>query len=627
MNNDINIEYVSGSKTINLGFTLYMRMDWNTVGVDTIYNTSTVNIKIYFGRKNVQYGIDAKALTFTMDVEDVSYSGRINPTLSLGEENNGEQEILVKELEYTIQHRDDGTKNVRMCAALENPQYYHIDYDSEPVDEEEYQSVCVRTDLTAIPQASAIENITRDVYIGAADESGLNNSMTVDIAPLEESYRHDVIISLGDFSETIYDVYNIATYKIPVEWLASMPTAVISRGLITLITYDTDGMEVGRISTYWRAHVMASYAAPAADGIELTHIGCTWNNISEYVQGVSKVQLDIINARSEYCADIVKYRIVCDEYVYTGEEPTFTTGTINVPGLIEYSGYIVDSRGFKTQIQGGTIRINAYSPPRFGDVTTERSETDGSILNEGSYMRSTVNYMIDGTDFIENAATTYIEYKKSTDTEYTRLNEGFLNGSAHISTVQFNIDTAYDIRYAVSDRFSTSYYNDILPVSHISLEFLKGGRGAAFGKEAELENVLDIGYKLYARLGLEPIPVYAGDVGVLEGVNLNNYTLFVALVNDSEVIYPVTAYRTFGTQKIKGTYADYSLTTEWVHTTSEGDKRPAWNYAHSSLYVIDAVIATDGASFSSMKVGKVTGLNPDCWRLENTSITRMYALV
>lgn len=528
--------FVSGSESTLLHQGMYLWLEWETLSADETVNQSTVRISVYLRRRNVQWGVQADSTSFTMNIDGISERFELDPTFTLGDDNQGETEVLVKQFTYTIQHDDDGTKNVRMCLALINPAYYHIDYGGDPDAEEPYISVTTVVSLTAIPQASAIDSITRDVYIGAPSGGTLNNKLTVDIAPLEESYRHDLIINLGDFTETIYDVYDLAEFAVPVSWLAAMPTLTLLRGTVTLITYNDDGDEVGRVSTYWRARVDESYAAPYPGTKSRTHIGCTWNYTAYYLQGVSKIKITVNNARSDYCADIVKYEIYCDEYEYVGELNNFTTGTINVSGAITYSAYVTDSRGFRVQVgTATTLNIYTYSPPRFGDVTTERAASDGTILNEGTYMKSTVNYAIDNPSFLSNTATTKIYYKRSVDSEYTLLAvngvpEGYSNGTAHISSKTFNIDTAYDIRYEVTDKFSTSYYHDVLPVSHISLEFLAGGKGISFGKEATLENAADFGYKIYARHGIMPIELSKSG-NLTNGINIRDYSLFAIYTN------------------------------------------------------------------------------------------------
>ena len=586
--------YVSGSASTLLHQGMYLWLEWETLSADETVNQSTVRISVYLRRRNVQWGIQADSTSFTMNIDGISERFELDPTFTLGDDNQGETEVLVKQFTYTIQHDDDGKKNVRMCLALKNPAYYHIEYGGDPDAEEDYISVTTVVSLTAIPQASAIDSITRDVYIGAPDSGSLNNKLSVDIAPLEESYRHDLIVTLGDFTETIYDVYDLAEFVVPVSWLAAMPTLTLLRGMVTLITYNDDGDEVGRVSTYWRARVDESYAAPYPGTKSRAHIGCTWNYTAYYLQGVSKVKITINNARSDYCADIVKYEIYCDEYEYVGESNNYTTGTINVSGAITYSAYVTDSRGFRVQV-GTPISFNIYpySPPRFGDVTTERAASDGTILNEGTYMKSTVNYTIDNPSFLSNTATTKIYYKRSVDSDYTLLAvngvpEGYSNGVAHVSSKAFNIDTAYDIRYEVTDKFSTSYYHDVLPISHISLEFLAGGKGISFGKEATLENAADFGYKIYARQGIMPIELsISGNLD--NGIDIRKYSLFAISTS-------------IGSNWLLG-FRELNSNTIYASRSRAGYDSE-WNAGYVETYSASLTISNDGDKFTGALIEK-----------------------
>lgn len=533
----IEAEPASGELKETFGDSIYMRAAYSTTAYDSTFNTSDVHIDIYVGRDNIQYTLPSNAdVFFNMDIDGIEWEENILVSLPLGE---NVKEVLVKSLDFKkIQHDTDGRKLVRMCAGIRNFKEYHreeLSYESD------YESVCRRVSLTEIPQASAIKSFeNRDIYLGVGEYAGKPDAVPyqtlgtikIEIDPLEADCRHDAVIQLGEYSHTVYDVYDKVSFSPPAEWMNAMPAQTQMKGTVTIITYSMSGSELGRGATWWNACI-GEYAGPSIGGVSVSHIGCTWNNTLIYVQSVSKARVTVSGAQAQHGASIVKYSMYCGEYDYSGTENTFTTDTLNDSGTAEIGGYVQDSRGFKARFGAGSTipvigpQVYSYAPPRFADVTAERCETDGTLVNDGSRLKATVYYELSEVPGIENTAVTAIEYKRTTDSGYTQLAQSFGNGTALVTEQQFDINTAYNLRMSVTDKFTTSYYETILPVSFITMEFLKGGRGVSFGKECTIPNAMDIGFKLYARAGIMPITVYDGGEW---SADLGRYSFFAVKV-------------------------------------------------------------------------------------------------
>ncbi|MDO5397768.1 MAG: DUF859 family phage minor structural protein [bacterium] len=529
----IEAELVSGELRELFGDEIYMRAVYSTTAYDSTFNTSDIHVDIYIGRENMQYTLPSKSIVFfNMDIDGVEWEENIATPLPIGE---NVKEVLIKSLDFEkIQHNVDGKKNVRMCAGIRNFKEYHreeLNYESD------YESVCRRVALTEIPQASAIKSFdNRNIYLGVKEYQGNIDAIKyqtlgeikIEINPLEADCRHDAVIRLGEYSHTVYDVYDSVSFAPPAEWMNAMPAQTQMKGTVTIITYNASGSELGRGATWWNARIGA-YAGPSIGEVNVSHIGCTWNNELIYVQGVSKAQITVSGAQAYHGASIVKYSMYCGEHDYSGTENTFTTDTLKDSGMAETGGYVQDSRGFKEYFGAGSAKpvvypkVYAYAPPRFVDVTAERCETDGSLVNDGSYLKATVYYELSEVLGIENTAVTAIEYKKTTESSYTRLAQGFGNGTALVTEQQFDVNAAYNLRLTITDKFAASSYETILPVSFITMEFLKGGRGISFGKECTIPDAMDIGFKLYARAGIMPITMYDG--GEWSG-DLARYSLF-----------------------------------------------------------------------------------------------------
>ena len=517
-------------------------MEWETLEIDKVYNKSTIHVRLYVTNKrvpgissgNASCFIDGSCgCSFTMDIEGIEWRGR--PDASLVED--GAREKTLYEDTFVIQHNSDGKKTVRMCATVTNV-IINRGGTTEKI-EEEY--ICQYIDLENIPQASEFESIDRDVEVNG------ENTLNIVIAPLDDTCRHDLTVSLGNYSKTIYNAKDSVSCIIPVEWLAAIPTANEGVGLITLRTFDAHGMKLGEVQTYWNAYVPEN-AVPEFSDLTIEQIQGSFPLSFGWVQHASRAHLEIIGAVSNWGADIVTYAIKgCG---YSGAETTLDTDTINYSGECTFRAYIVDSRGKKSEVKTVSINVTAYRPPRFLSVLSQRCDNDGTVKNEGSYMLSTVLFEFDAFDGL-NTCTQAIYYKKTTDTEYTMLNTSFTNGKPSTSTTIFDIATSYDIQYRLADKFGVSYYNDILTVSHISMEFLRGGKGIAFGKAAEVENAADFGYKIYARKGLMPIKLtLTGNSAADTPRDLLDYTLFAVHTTISDMW--ILAFKADGSDRAVG---------------------------------------------------------------------------
>ncbi|MGN0162675.1 MAG: DUF859 family phage minor structural protein [Candidatus Ornithomonoglobus sp.] len=518
-------------------------LEWETLEIDKVYNKSTVRVRLYVTNNkisgissgNASCFIDGSCgCSFTMDIEGIEWSG--NPDASLTED--GVRERTLYEDTFVIQHNSDGKKTVRMCATVTN---VTINRGGTTEDiEEEY--ICRYVALENIPQASEFESIDRDVEVNG------ENALNIVIAPFDDTCRHDLIISLGNYSETICNAKDSVSYVIPVEWLSAIPAANESVGLITLRTFDSHGMKLGEVQTYWNAYVPED-AVPEFDELTIEQLQGSFSLSFGWIQHASRAHLEIIGAVSNWGADIAAYSIKgCG---YSGAEATLDTDTINYSGTRTFSAYVVDSRGKKSEVKTVSINITAYSPPRFLSVLSQRCDSDSTIKNEGSYMLSTVLFEFDSFDGL-NTCTQTIYYKKTTDTEYTKLDTSFTNGTPSKSTTIFDISTSYDIQYRLTDKFGVSYYNDILTVSHISMEFLRGGKGIAFGKAAEIENAADFGYKIYAREGIMPVEIL--QTGNLErNADIRTFSLFAIKTTLSDGW--ILGFRGLDSDIITGSYA------------------------------------------------------------------------
>lgn len=583
----------------------YLCLEWETLSIDKVYNTSEVHVRAYvtnnrvpgLGSGNASTYISGSAsFSFTMNIKGIERSESVNCTL----DDNCRERTIFEET-FTVQHDSDGTKTVRMCATVNGIEICRSQGEGDRKTIEE-KSCGGYAKLEDIPQASEFSSIGRDVTVNGS------NTLDIVISPLDESCRHDLIITFGEHEHIAFNAKDAISFTVPVEWLDAIPTTTSGKGLITLKTFDESGNEIGSVQTYWNVYVPDD-AIPEFDKLTIEQIQGRFSLSYGWIQHASKARLEIVGAVSNYGAEIVAYSIKgCG---YSGAEKILDTDTINYSGLCAFKAYIIDSRGKESEIKSVSINVTPYSPPRFLSVLSQRCDTDKTVKNEGSYLLSTVSFEYD-TFNGANVCKQSIYYKKTTDSDYIKLDTAFTNRTSSRSVKMFDISTAYDIQYRLTDNFGASIYNDILSVSHISMEFLRGGKGIAFGKEAEIEHAADFGYKVYARLGIMPIRILQSG-NLANGVDIRNYSLFAVKITLCD--YWLLGFRSLLSNTISASY-------------STGGEAPGLKVGYIRAWSAVLTISNDGDSYTAVtNYGDIQyngyGYNSG----DTSSITEIYALM
>lgn len=136
----------------------------------------------------------------------------------------------------------------------------------------------------------------------------------------------------------------------------------------------------------------------------------------------------------------------------------------------------------------------SYVKPRVTNFAVDRCDSAGALDDNGTYARVSFSWTCDKT-----VSTIRIRFESdSGDTKtYDLSKSGTTSGSVDQIIGGGNLDTekTYSVTLVVTDAQDSSYVFSTLAGTVFAIDFLQGGKGAAFGKPAELENVLDIGFQ------------------------------------------------------------------------------------------------------------------------------------
>ena len=151
-----------------------------------------------------------------------------------------------------------------------------------------------------------------------------------------------------------------------------------------------------------------------------------------------------------------------------------------------------------------------YIPPAIGKLTATRSDSSGTALDTGTYAKVTCEWSVDTTLKPDNAVSSVtVAARKRGDTEWgsevTLAAGGTTSGTATGVVGTFDVDYAYDLRVTVTDPGDSATQTTVVTPSFFTMDFLKGGRGIAFGKAATAEG-LDISMPMFYQ-GVTMLPV------------------------------------------------------------------------------------------------------------------------
>ncbi len=348
---------------------------------------------------------------------------------------------------------------------------------------------------------------------------------------------------LGGNESTIYDIENFiigsgaVTYKVD-KYAPTTDNLVVKVGNVTVATRSNvtgDAVDtLTRTITFSAAELTKIYNAMAkvskatflftitsyVDGANIgstsaTVIGTlpdtmkpnlTKLNLVENVSGIASKFGGFVKNKSKlnysYAftlatgSTISSYNLTIDGATYTGAKGT--TNTLKTSGTVNYSAYVVDSRGRKSNVLTGSINVLNYANPQIVTFNVVRCDAAGNETNEGQYAKYTVNASISPVNN-KNDKSFIIDYKLQTDSTWTTWKTHTAGYSLNETSAVLAIEDAeYHFRVRAIDYFNTANPSSkihALSSTFVLFEFTEKLDGIAVGKAATERDTFDIGFK------------------------------------------------------------------------------------------------------------------------------------
>ena len=373
-----------------------------------------------------------------------------------------------------IDHESDGSKTFTV-SAFSGWLYGNGDYNAPA------QSF----ELPTIPRATVPS-------MGAAT---IGEEVTISLPRASGTFTHTLTYSFGSASGTIGSTLGTsAVWRLPESLAAQIPHDPGGTGTLTCVTYSGSTL-IGSKTIAFTASVPGSMKPALTPGwatVTYDNSGTKASAIRAWVQGYSKARAEFDDSRIT-CKQGASVRGYSITYLgKTVSESPYRTETIGGTAATVRCT-VTDSRGLSAY-EDFEIAIHPYAPPAITGARLYRADGDGAASDSGTHIagRATANYSSIGG---ENAATIR-GYWKAVGGSYgsgEALSSGvtgIISGSAVISA-----DRSYVAKLVITDSLgNTAEFEDSIPTERVAFHLKEGGNGAAFGKAAEQDELLDVAW-------------------------------------------------------------------------------------------------------------------------------------
>lgn len=341
--------------------------------------------------------------------------------------------------------------------------------------------------LDTVPLASYFTSAPAGVTV-----TGSGGTSSVSITRYNNSYTHDVTWKFGSHSHTETGVATSKSYTIPASWLDAIPNSMTGTATITLVT-KYNGAQIGQPVT--AQITITANVPPTYSGITYTYKGAAYSAgiTGALIAGYSNMRIAVSGASAKNGASIARYEFYKGSSLLASVNSSATSYNYDTPlftaaETTTFKVRITDTRGKTVEATSGSYTIKAYALPALSNVSVYRSNSSGTATNDGTYIRILATATATPA---ENSITALTYATKAATDAYYGAETNLTSGTPTIAP-GFSNTTSYNVRITATDALGNSVYRYYtVPTQTFTMDFKEGGRGVAFGKVAETDNLVD----------------------------------------------------------------------------------------------------------------------------------------
>ena len=345
---------------------------------------------------------------------------------------------------------------------------------------------------------------------------GSGNTISLPRKSSNFTHRLSYKFPVGGTETSIGTFTTDAAWTAPYSMASLIPSAMSGKGQLVCTTCNGTAV-VGTISVTFTATVPLNDETRPTVSMVLSPVTDVLTSL--YIATKSQVKA-AFTASSKY-STIASYSLTVGGQTASGNPAT--TGTVTVSGELTVTGTVTDARGFSASVTD-IINVYAYDSPRAipytgqTDIICTRADATGKEDDSGENLliKAGRKYSSIGGN---NACSMRYRIKASTSDTFgswvTILTE--TAASDLVSYLGGNIQTtaSYDVELSCVDKLGETVIRFTVPTSGATLHLREGGKGAAFGKYAEEDNLLDVAWDLRVLGSVLPTDSFTGDLNTL----------------------------------------------------------------------------------------------------------------
>ena len=365
--------------------------------------------------------------------------------------------------------------------------------------------------LTTIPRAStaSVPNFT------------MGTKGTIAITRASSAFTHKLSVTVGG---TKYQIASGVTTSYA--WTPSLSTwgsrvTDTASAKCTMLVATYNGSTLVGSNEYAFTLSVPSTVVPTISTFttELVNENSVVNGWGIAVKGYTKIKWSITAAGASG-STISKYAFAAGSV--TGSASTGTSAALNTAGEITPTATVTDSRGRTATETAAAITVEDYKTPSIRIAKAERCDEDGTINPSGACVKLTFTGEIAS---VAGKNTASYQYRSKMANGSYGSWTAFESGAV---ITGFATTMSYVIEMRVVDALGKSISTEqTITTREEWLHGKEGGKGAAFGKAAEEDNLLDVAWDLRVRGNLildHPLPGMSVTVVTTAGTNLDDYT-------------------------------------------------------------------------------------------------------
>ena len=491
-----------------------LRLDYEVTKQSTADNKSTVHMVLYlYANTTGSYNQDGDAY-WSINGKKTYYTfSYTSPAW-----------YVLGERTEEISHNNDGTKTVTLsgvwCSAISGGWApYSL-------------SVSGEVTLPTIPRATTpgIGGVT------------MGETAHISLPRASSGFTHTLRYVFGGAAETIASgVTTGYDWLVPESLAAQIPDAASGKGTLTCETYSGSTL-IGTKSVTFTASVPGSMKPAVLSGwaaVTYDNSGTAAENMAAWVQGYSKAKaaFDASKVTCRQGAGVSKFSIT---YLgKTTEGNPCRTETISTTGATVRCT-VTDSRGL-TAWEDFNIALLEYAPPALVGADLFRSDGEGTAADGGAHIAGVARVRYSELGGLNSV--TLKGYWKGVGGSYG-AGETLTVGTVGLVTgnVEISPDRSYVALLVLTDSLgNTARYEENIPTEKVAFHLKEGGKGAAFGKAAETEGVLELAEDWHLKLtGAMDLNAAAEKIAVLDPGGVVRYRTKAELQGDLAADYIVS---------------------------------------------------------------------------------------